>query len=667
MKLACKKRHFIPCLAAVALLAMVAGCQTAPKQGPVEKDGRLYGVTEGSFRHNWWNYYERALSYADGGFWAEAERDLLDAIKRRRDDQWRARTYGMHFVDYFPHRELGIVFYSRKRIEAAIKELEISLATEISAKAQLYLDRARKALIEKDQLDRLPPEIVIRSPQPNFLTNTFTVNIQGTARDDTYVRYIQVGGRDYRIDVSSREISFDMQVPVLTGTNHIPVVATDLSGKQTRTVVTVNVDRTGPVITIDTPAEGDPIAAGQVYLSGYALDDSGLDELIINGQPFPGDGTRKMRIEKTVSLQPGETRLAVAVKDKAGNTTSAVIALSEAARRDISGDGTAPADRTPPVIRLRDLKNEQVTYLDQAFIEGSIKDSGGVSRLLINQEQVLKDAGNNVYFSRLVGLEPGENLITVRGLDRAGNAAAVSVRIRREILKVRQTGSRLRVAVNQFNRKTIGRDRQLSHGFEDILSADMLKRARFSLIDRRDLQTILKEIAMGQRGIVDESTAIKAGKIAAADGMLLGSVLERENSIEIYARLLDTETAEVLTAIDAYGENMDIGALRDLCRGLDLKLTDALPLVEGVVVKVEGSRIIVDVGQKNRIKNGMKIIVYQIGEPVVHPVSGKVIGLDVKELGQARIKSVMQEMSFAGLEENVNRKEIRPEQYIITR
>ena len=127
-------------------------CQTIPERGPVEKDGKVYGVTEGAFRHKWWNYYERALSYADGGFFQEAELDLQEALKLRDKDQRRARTYGMHFIDYFPHRELGIALYGQKRLDEALRELDTSLASVKSAEAELYWDRVRKRSSKKENL-----------------------------------------------------------------------------------------------------------------------------------------------------------------------------------------------------------------------------------------------------------------------------------------------------------------------------------------------------------------------------------------------------------------------------------------------------------------------------------------------------------------------------------
>jgi hypothetical protein len=45
----------------------------------------------------------------------------------------------------------------------------------------------------------------------------------------------------------------------------------------------------------------------------------------------------------------------------------------------------------------------------------------------------------------------------------------------------------------------------------------------------------------------------------------------------------------------------------------------------------------------------VKVIVYEVGAEIVHPVTKKVMGRDVREIGEGRVESVQDEMSFAEL------------------
>ncbi|WP_419661111.1 CsgG/HfaB family protein [Desulfosarcina variabilis] len=656
------------CLVFLTITLGLTGCQTIPEKAPIEKDGNVYGTTKGLFRHRWWNYYERALSFADGGFWDDASSDLLQAISQRTADQRRARTYGMHFVDYFPHRELGIVFYNKGHLNKALSELTASLASVKSAKAELYLDRVRKALIERDNLDRRPPEVNIDSPKLPFFTNASSILVQGVAHDDTFVRDIKIGSDEVRIDVSNKKIPFKVKVPLVPGLNNIPVVITDLAGKKSKTLLKIAVDRSGPIIRIDETAGRDTYLKTDFSLKGQVFDDQGLAELVVNGRTSSCRGKPSLKIDQSLSLAPGEQKFLVEVRDLAGNTTTATLDVKQDTKRKGQKNATnRERDHTPPLISIRGITEKETTFLDQAFIEGNVRDNDVVTQIAINGVDILDKPGRNLYFSRLVKLKAGVNVLNFRVMDGSGNVNTKQINIERVPLKIRQVGSRLRVAVNAFKRASIGTDQQKSYGFEDLLTASMINRKRFSAVERQMLSSLLEELKLSQTNIVDESTALKLGRILAADCMLLGSILERKESVEVYARLVDTETTEVLAAVDVYGEDVDVGVLRTLSEGMELKLNNELPVVEGLIVKGGSKEFILDIGKDAGIKSGMKLIVYDLCDSVVHPNSGQLIGRDFVEIGQARIQSVMEGMSYAFIIDDIKEEMIKSRQRVITR
>ena len=97
---------------------------------------------------DWWHYYRRGAAYIDGKCWNEAAQDFKAAIGQRYKDKAQARTYGLHFIDYFPHRELGVAYYHLGRYVEAIEELETSLkhVKRKNDRAKHYLDLARNAI-----------------------------------------------------------------------------------------------------------------------------------------------------------------------------------------------------------------------------------------------------------------------------------------------------------------------------------------------------------------------------------------------------------------------------------------------------------------------------------------------------------------------------------------
>jgi len=121
-------KYAVLVLLACVFLFPIGGCAGHHPLPYYVKDGKEYGKVTGNFTNNWWNFYERGISYADGELYVEALADLTRAVGMKDKDQRMARTYVMHFVDYFPHRELGVIYYQTGNLQAAKTELELSLS-----------------------------------------------------------------------------------------------------------------------------------------------------------------------------------------------------------------------------------------------------------------------------------------------------------------------------------------------------------------------------------------------------------------------------------------------------------------------------------------------------------------------------------------------------------
>jgi len=573
-------------------------------------------------------------------------------------------------------------------MEEAIRELEASLSMATSAKAEFYLDKVRKSLIEREGSDKRPPEIIIISPRQNLLSNSFSVVVQGIAKDDAFVRHITVGGKEVRIDVSNQEIPFSMEVPLSPGENRIPVLTADLTGKTSETFVMVNVDCTGPVVSIDEPYGDNPVAGTEIVLKGYAFDDSGVAGLSVNGQSFPyNERPKELEFRETVRLQPGQKYLAVKIRDGAGNVTSARVGLSDRAKEaglsNLLAENTiseeirlsdrpkmllcsdlltqkTSADRIPPDIGLRNTE-KRVTYLDQAVIEGTVTDNDKVRTLFIDREKIskiLSTPRGKFHFSYVANLREGENLIEIRATDVSGNSGFRRVSITRKVPKAQRIDSRLELAVSRFDRN----DPSSSEGFEYDLEYAMTEGGRF----------LIRKLIPGHSGSEDADAVLKMGKRLDIDYILFGYFLRRNNNVTIYTWLRDTETGKSMLnedlVMDVYEEDVDADDLKSMAHKMNLKLADALPLLEGVVIKkTEGRLIIVDIGGKDGVIRDMKLVVYDLGEPIVDSDTKEVLDWNDKLLGEARIRNVREKTSVALLDEGANKEAIRAEHRVITR
>ncbi len=79
------------------------------------------------------------------------------------------------------------------------------------------------------------------------------------------------------------------------------------------------------------------------------------------------------------------------------------------------------------------------------------------------------------------------------------------------------------------------------------------------------------------------------------------------------------------------------------------RLAEAFPMLRGVVVQAEGDRVLIDLGTKQKVYQGMELQVYREGDEVKHPVTGLVLGRRDKRLGLIRVVEVNEGFSEAAV------------------
>lgn len=714
------------CLILALLLALpFSGCGPRRDQRYL-RDGKQYGVVRGLFRDRWWNFYERGTSFSDGKFWEEAAADFKKALKQRDRDQRAARTYGMHFVDYFPHRELGIVYFRMGRHREAQKELEASLSTADTGRAKYYLNEVRKALLEASQADRAAPVIRVAAvekapkkpgkarprispaapgmvtafpeapPSPTAydkITNRFRLELKGEVEDDTYAHTIEINEKPLFVELSARKIPFSREIRLRKGLNEIRIRTSDLLGKVSEKKIRIYADFEGPSLNIRNHADGDRVDRKRVVLQGALADASGITSLRINDRLLAYDKQKEVEFSFALEMKEGRNRIRLAATDAAGNTTRGELTLTYVPRlaRDrepppsagpilLAWGGGGIMDAGPGLlaaagsargvsafrINLRDLTDTQTVYYDTLYVDGSVTGSRRIRGIQVNGSPLVVVPGRTIYFNYVVELRPGENRITIEAEDEEGARVKKTVTVVRRVPRVHQVGARMSLAILPFVEK--GDVSTASSVVYDNLLGSFVEQERFHVVTRGDeFEAVLREQKLSRTDLVDRGTAVTLGKLVAAEVVLMGTIRETPTSIEIYARLVNTETSSVMEARDVYGQDKSLARIQYLTDGLALKFKHAFPLVEGMVIKVKGKEIYADFGLAQHLKKEMKFIVFREGEKVVHPVTGKVLGSDTEELGVATVVKLFREMSVGKLVAAFDASGIRVQDLVITK
>lgn len=628
----------------------------------------------GTFRGRWYNYYQRGLVHSLNNNWKNALENLQTSIRKRNTDQRMARTYGMHYIDYFPHRELGIVYFHTGEIDKAVDELKKSLRQEESAKAIYYLNKARKQQLLDQGTLPAPPEIDISSPAADSVVNDFVLGVKGQISGDGYISRLQINDRPYRIDLARKTIAFEQEIPVGENTMEIKIIAEDLLGNVTAKTMHLTVDREGPTINIfDIAAEagmGDAIrVTGEVY------DATGIGEILLNGEKIHPEGSKTYAFHLAIKRGPTGTSMSIKASDTLLNTTAADLDLERELSTDnlneqpvllaSASDNLVPLDNKPPVILLKDSADLPRVFVSKYFVEGEVSDNNRVEEIMINGRELETKKGRKIFFSKVVGLNEGKNSIRVDAYDSAGNRARSGFTVNRDIPEAVQIGSRMSVSVLPF---AIGEnDMSLAElAYQQLIGA-FIEQKRFKVIERQILEKVLLEQNLTAENLTEPKYSLQVGRIMAADTVLATSFSETVTSIEFIARVINTETSEVMDVEDVYAEDKSFSSIKQLMDGLASKIAGSFPLVKGIVIKRDSDYVFTDLGSKSKVMRDMGLIVYRNGDEIRHPVTGKSLGRNTINLGEGWIEDIHEEFSKAKLKDRIRAKDIVIQDMVITR
>lgn len=83
----------------------------------------------------------------------------------------------------------------------------------------------------------------------------------------------------------------------------------------------------------------------------------------------------------------------------------------------------------------------------------------------------------------------------------------------------------------------------------ELLVDALIKEKRVTVVDRANLKKLNQEMALGQTGLIDETTAAQVGNLLGARLMLTGSVMLVGSEFNIVAKIVAVETSEMVASV----------------------------------------------------------------------------------------------------------------------
>ena len=161
----------------------VAACLLVLASGTVAGQTKFY------------QYYSDGLDYVEKKDWLRAIQEFRSAISMEFEDAARKRTYGTRFIEYYPHREIGICHYYLGEKQNALKELELSAAYESSERANEYLDLLRGTAPVAPVVTERPKPHDDRSEESSRMETSRSTTLPVGALTYDPSRVTQVGSR----------------------------------------------------------------------------------------------------------------------------------------------------------------------------------------------------------------------------------------------------------------------------------------------------------------------------------------------------------------------------------------------------------------------------------------------------------------------------------------
>lgn len=661
-------------IAAVLLLGAVIGACVSDTKSPYVRDGVKYGVTRGVFRGRWWSYFERGSSFMAGGFYKEAVSDYEKALAGRNRDSWRARTYGLHFVEYFPNRELGVARYHLGEYDAAEKLLQRSLEQIDTERGHYYLDLVKKAKIAQGLLeDTSEPEVGVVLPKAEIIASR-ELSFKIDAKDDVGVAAVKVNGEKLHQRGSKEQVDFQKEVTLDEGKHEIEVAAVDLADKEVIQKVEVTVDLTGPTIGVFAPIEPTVTPEGTVLLEGATVDKNGVTAVTVDERILSeSEGVPRLEFDSELPLGDGENTFILAARDVAGNETRSAIKVFKGNPESPEAKLWLLQQKYPERMKLASANPAAIDLLLSAVSEegekirlkspdpsrpyrhnrtlrvaGEVVTRTKVAALTINGEPFtdLTGAPKESFNKRIpidipAGDTSGQRITVAIHAEEEGGAALdkqFEVEVRPVELASRE--SRMPVAVLAFAGQ--GLEPAASERLRLTTEAQMIEQNRFRVLDRSRLQDVLNEQQLAA-ALADPNQAISLGKVTPAQIFVVADVFNYEQKgLELKARVISTETSDLLKTLDVFIDDRENAqAVKQGCDALAAQLAQLFPRLSGEIVSVRDQELLVNWTTEDGVREGAYLLVVQEQAPWIDESTGEVLEPgEFVEVGRAKILTV---------------------------
>jgi hypothetical protein len=559
-------------------------------------------ITEGLFKGKWEDYYECGLFCIEKECYSQAVEYLNQALSIKTVDKRMIRTYGVHMIDYFPHREKGMALFFMNQYQHALKELCLSIQQEPSAKAFYYRDEILK-ILRKDEITK--PEIIVRilsnyiESDKVFWTKEMSVKVSIIALDKNYVCGISINDQQYEMAPSKQKVQLSRTIQFEQGKQKLEVCANNILGGKNKKSIHLFIDRSGPLITLNQIDSRNEI-------KGHIFDDTGEITILVNNQLFLVQ--REIRQSFIIPPHILNNKNTIQAVDKLGNTSTVEIDKDILSQRFYPLTAQKKPDFMTDVgyglfmlndaikVKIKGISKESqnIAYKNIISFEGEISAKNNIEALTVNNQSLFQTPGKKITFNIPIRLNEGNNAIHLSTKEKKCKSVHLTLEVFKKNASVYSIENRFAVKVKSFGGLYwhYQETEQAVH-FKNIFTRIMRQKKRFRILTNND-----KEIF--------------------SDALLYGELRQRNQGLEILVRLTNSQTREVMKVAvikDIYIPSIKNKSWKALAEKIVANIHEEFPLDSGIINEFNEHDVNIEFKNKFFIKKNWPLIIFREIEP----------------------------------------------------
>lgn len=185
----------------------------------------------------------------------------------------------------------------------------------------------------------------------------------------------------------------------------------------------------------------------------------------------------------------------------------------------------------------------------------------------------------------------------------------------------------------------------------DWLTKEMDREGRFEITQRDLLQETLTGQGLTETSNIDTNIASLVGALLDVKIVITGLLQELTNTTEISVTIFDVTNSLIIAKETVVGNIPP--KLQSMTIEMSRKIINNLPL-SGYVISRNEKNITLDLGLQSGIKENMRFLVFEEGQPLKHPKTNEILGVEKIESGTVMITKIFPKYSQAIIVDETN-------------